>query len=148
VTGGGHHLDVIDPRALLHALLPRLAGGAHIALEGRLADLHLDLATMRRPIQALRRQTMYPPQDFLVAPLERSTVAPVLEACGRGLCGPRGLEPLIHVQVEKDGTLQMQACDNFDPDCTWVGPAVPVEVLQALVNQGVLRGFAPAQPAG
>ena len=47
----------------------------------------------------------------------------------------------MHVQLEKDGRLELAAYDNFHPQCVVTGPAILPEILAELQAAGVVRGF-------
>lgn len=87
----------------------------------------------------LRRNTTWPLQDFVILPLEDETRDQIREVLHRV-----GLKRLVwHVQIEKAGEQVFGAYDMFDNGC-WASEAVGKEVLDSLVERGVLKGYAPA----
>jgi len=83
--------------------------------------------------QVLKRGTLWPKQDFVVLPLEVEMVRPIMAAVGGTL--PRGL---FHVQVQKEGRLQLGLYDNFDPNCMFLGPGLTPSFIATLQEAGVL----------
>jgi hypothetical protein len=68
---------------------------------------------------ALKRNTLWPKQDFVVVPLEPLASKTIISAIGRTVSGT-----IIHIQIEKHGLLQSGAYDNFHPQCIFFGSAV------------------------
>jgi hypothetical protein len=127
---------VHDKSRLLLAIMDELAGNAHISFEGNLGNVRL----LRLPgaseetTGVLKRNTLWPKQDFVVVPLESSTSKAILSAIGGAV--PR---KIIHIQVEKAGVLEFGAYDNFGPDCIFFGTAISRQLIDSLVSQGVLN---------
>jgi hypothetical protein len=121
---------------LLLALMEELEGNAHVSFEGNLRSLPLLRypGASSEPSDALKRNTIWPIQDFVVAPLELSSSKKIYAALG-------GVVPrtVIHVQIEKDGVLQFGAYDNFHPECIFFGSAVASQLLESLVSNDILR---------
>jgi len=82
---------------------------------------------------ALKRNTLWPKQDFVVLPLEAETVGSIMEAVGGTV--PRSI---LHIQVEKEGRLELGLYDNFAPKAMFFGPALTPEVLENLQSDGIL----------
>jgi hypothetical protein len=126
---------VRDKRGFLSAVLCELAGDTHVSFEGDLRGLRiLDFpGASSTETTVLKRNTIWPPQDFVVLPLEASSINPILAA----ICNhvPRRV---IHIQIEKSGRLAFGAYDNFDPDCLFLGDAVPSGFLDVLVSRNLL----------
>jgi hypothetical protein len=121
-----------------------LAGNARISFEGdlsKLALLRLSGATQEETA-VLKRNTIWPKQDFVVVPLEPSTVRTIVVAIG-------GTVPnaIIHVQIEKDGVLQFGAYDNFHPETIFFGEALK-PLVDSLVSKNTLGRYnnAAARP--
>jgi CO dehydrogenase nickel-insertion accessory protein CooC1 len=116
--------------------MDELAGNAHISFEGNLGGLGL----LRIPgaseetTSVLKRNTLWPKQDFVVVPLEPSMSKTILSAVGGTL--PK---KIIHIQVEKAGILEFGTYDNFSSGCIFFGSAVGRELIESLVSQGVLN---------
>src|SRR5438094_4041514 len=89
-----------DKPGLLVAVMRALAGDAHISFEGDLSrcrGLFAMPGASTEETDALRRQTLYPVQEFVVLPLEPETVRPILaEVLPEG----RVVLDIIHVQIE------------------------------------------------
>ena len=75
-----------------------LAGDAHISFEGDLKGLRLLTipGVSQEPTMALKRSTLWPKQDFVIAPLEPSLVEEIITVVGGTL--PKAV---VHIQIEK-----------------------------------------------
>jgi hypothetical protein len=126
---------VRDKSGLLLALMEELAGDAHISFEGDLQGLALKSVqgASEHETSALKRNTIWPKEDFVVLPLEPAKGKAILLALGGNV--PRAV---IHIQIEKANTLAFGAYDNFDPNCIFFGSAVPMALLEKLEADGVL----------
>jgi hypothetical protein len=134
---------VQDKRRLLLAMMEELAGDAHISFEGDLGALHLSSipGASQEETVALKRNTLWPKQDFMVLPLEPSTIMIIVSAIG-------GTVPnaIIHIQIEKGGTLQFAAYDNFHPQCIVFYPAVKQAILESLVSENIMTPYTERPP--
>jgi hypothetical protein len=138
-------LDTRDKPGLLWAFLHHFVGRATVCFEGNLGGLELELipgaGTAETPI--LRRQTVRPVLDFVTFPITESSIHTLKRTLARpGLfkdCGP-----IIHVQIEHDGTLAFGAFDNFHRECVIANPPTPESLLQELKARGTLRDFGKA----
>ncbi len=121
---------------LLLALMEELEGNAHVSFEGNLRSLPLLSypGASSEPTDALKRNTLWPKQDFVIAPLEPSSGKKIYAALGGVV--PRTVR---HVQIEKDGVLQFGAYDNFHPECIFFGSAVTSQLLESLVSNHILQ---------
>jgi hypothetical protein len=126
---------VRDKRRFLAAALAELAGDAQVSFEGDLSMTSLSdvPGASNDETQVLKRGTLWPKQDFVVLPLEVEMVLPIMAAVGGTV--PRGL---IHVQVQKEGRLQLGLYDNFDPNCMFLGPGLTPSFIATLQDAGVL----------
>jgi hypothetical protein len=126
---------VRDKRRFLAAALAELAGDAQVSFEGDLSATSLsDVAgASSDETQVLKRNTLWPKQDFVVLPLEAEMVRPIMAAVGGTV--PRGL---IHVQVQKEGRLQLGLYDNFAPKCMFFGPSLTPSFMAKLQEARVL----------
>jgi hypothetical protein len=126
---------VRDKRRFLAAALSELAGDAQVSFEGDLSMTSLSdvPGASNNETQVLKRGTLWPMQDFVVLPLEVEMVRPIMAAVGGTV--PRGL---IHVQVQKEGRLQLGLYDNFDPNCMFLGPGLTPSFIATLQDAGVL----------
>lgn len=130
------HWQVRNKPALLLALTEKLGGNAHICFEGDLHGFNLDKfpGVSDNETAVLKRNTIWPKQDFLVIPLESSMGQKFLSAMSGAVP-----QRIIHLQIEKDGVLQFGAYDNFYPECLFFGPAFNQEFLDSLVIRGILK---------
>ena len=69
-----------------------------------------------------------------MVPPEPSTERKILAAVGGAV--PRRI---IHIQIEKNGALELAACDNSAPDCWFIEPAVKNEFLATLQDPRILE---------
>ena len=130
-----------DKPGLLVAMMRVLAGAAHISFEGRLAecrDLYALPGASEVETTVLRRNTLFPRQDFVVLPLEAPTLRPILDVV---LPAGRLVRDIVHVQIERGGVLQVGSYDSFHPRCIVCGDGVPVTLLANLKDSGVLRSW-------
>jgi len=130
-----------DKPGLLIAMMRHLAGEARISLEGDLSGCSFpsSLSPSGEETPALRRQTTYPRQDFVILPLTVESVRPILDVI---LPDNRYLDDIIHIQIEKAGQLQFGSYDQFHHECI-VGfpPGVTPELLNRLQSSGVIRSW-------
>ena len=123
--------------------MEELAGGAHVSFEGDLKGLTLLSipGVSEEPTAALKRNTLWPKQDFVIVPLEASMGKKIIAAIGGTVPGA-----IIHVQIEKDGQLQFGAYDNFHPQCIFFGTGVKETFLESLAAQGIVRPYTERPP--
>jgi hypothetical protein len=137
------HVETPPPRWKVHyknrfllAVMEELAGNAKICFEGDLQTLPI----LRFPgasteeTGAFKRNTTWPKQDFVIVPLEPSTVRPILAAIGGTI--PRDI---WHILIAKAGKLEFAAYDNFHPECLYFGKALKQRFLESLVSDGLLE---------
>jgi|SRR5690348_13050416 hypothetical protein len=127
---------VRDKGRLLLAMMELFEGDAHVSFEGNLQSLALSSypSASFEPNDALKRNTLWPKQDFVIVPLESSSSKKIYAALGAAV--PR---TVLHIQIEKSGVLQFAAYDNFHPECIFFGKAIGAELLESLVSKGVLK---------
>ena len=134
---------VNDKRCLLLALMKELAGDANISFEGDLKALRLSSipgASMEET-EALKRNTIWPKHDFIVVPLESSTSKAIVSAIGGTIPNT-----IIHIQIEKGGSIQFAAYDNFHPQCIVFHPAMDKAILESLMREGIIRPYTKRLP--
>jgi hypothetical protein len=134
---------VKDKRRLLLAMMDELAGGAHISFEGNLSALRFSSMpdVSHEETVALRRNTRWPKQDFIIIPLEPSNIKPIISAMGGTVSND-----IIHIQIERGGVLQFATHDNFHPDCVVFRTEVEQAVLTSLVAEGIIRPYTDRPP--
>jgi hypothetical protein len=142
----GYHLDPIDKPGLLISVMRTFAGDtSQISLEGDLSEYSLsglrEATSQETPV--LKRQTIDPVLDLLVAPLDEGNATVIAKAISRrgGLSDDSGL---IHVQIAKDGRLVFGGYDNFHRECVFV-EGLPLSELDSLKSRHVIRGFKVAK---
>jgi len=125
-----------DKRRFLVAAIEELAGDAHISFEGDLRALKLaDLpGASTDETASLKRNTLWPRQDFVVSPLEVGSAECILRAIG-------GTVPktVPHIQVEKAGKLEMGLYDSFQPEMSYFGTAMIALFHTRLEAEGIVR---------
>jgi hypothetical protein len=121
---------------LLRAAMKHLAGDAQISFEGALEALgFFELHGIQAEETAiLKRNTVWPRQDFVVASLSPESIQSLIKALGGTI--PRSV---LHIQVPKNGKLEFGAYDNFDPQTLFLGEAFSDELLNDLIAQGILE---------
>jgi hypothetical protein len=131
-----HLLNVRDRPCFLHRLMVEFTGGV-MSLEGDLSKCKFadDLVVAHEEVGLLKRNTLWPRQDFVVVRLEPATIAAIFkQVMTAGLS-----RSIIHVQIEHAGVLQLGAYDNFQ--CVVAGPGVSGVLLAELKSTSVLRDF-------
>ena len=116
----------IDPRdkpGLLIAAMRAFEGSGQISFEGGLRDTGLNelAGVTHAETEALRRVTSIPELDFVVAPLTSENIAAIWKAL--------------------ENRFVFGAYDNFDRDCVVATDKFPVEILDRLVERGVIRSY-------
>ncbi len=129
---------VRDKRRFLVATLQQLAGSAFVSFEGDLSRTALIEAAGASgdETKLLKRNTLWPKQDFVVLPLEAETVGSIMAAVGGTV--PKSI---LHIQVEKEGRLELGLYDSFNPQGMFFGPAVTPHIVENLLNDGVLSSW-------
>jgi hypothetical protein len=136
-----HWLHVRDRPAFLRRLMEEFVGG-RMSLEGDLSKCNFpdDMVLAREEASILKRNTLFPRQDFVILRLEPDTIAPIF----KGVMAAGLSRAILHVQIEREGVLQLGAYDNFHAKCVVTGPDVSAALLSELQSVGVLRGFQAA----
>ena len=132
-----HWLDVRDKPGFLRRVMFELAGDSQMSLEGDLSCCRFtdDVMATGDETAILRRNTIAPKQDYVVLQLTRETYTPILkQVMAAGL-----KRAIIHVQIERNGVLELGAYDNFQVVVT--GPSISPELLNELKITNVLRDF-------
>lgn len=127
---------VHNKNRLLLQVMKELAGDAHISFEG---DLHgLDLfeipGASHEVTAVLRRNTLWPKQDFVIVPLEATTIQRIIASIGGTI--PSAIK---HIQIEKAGSLEFGAYDNFHPHAMAFGNALTESFMASLISDGLLE---------
>ena len=127
---------VHEKRLLLLALFAELARNAHVSFEGDLQGLRLlnFPGASQAPTAVLKRNTLWPEQEFTLVPLALCSGEQLMAALGGTL--PR---KIIHVQIEREGVLEFGAYDNFQH--IYFGPGVGVPVIESLVASRILSAL-------
>ncbi len=123
-----------------------LAGDARMSLEGDLSKCHFadDHVVSREETGVLKRNTLSPHLDFVIVKLEPDTIRPIFEQ----VMAAGVKDAIIHVQIERSGSLQLGAYDNFHRDCVVTGPEVSADLLARMKASGVVRSFNVASESG
>jgi hypothetical protein len=127
---------VRDKRAFLIAAMQELAGTAHISFEGDLSATTVPRLTgaSGNETAVLKRNTLFPPQDFVVLPLEADLVRTIIAAIGGTVS-----RSILHIQIEKDGRLELGMYDSFDPAASFFGSRLTPEFFDRLSSNGILK---------
>lgn len=118
------------------ALMEECAGNAHISFEGDLSRIALVSFADASPGEssALKRNTIWPKQNFIILPLEKGAGSSIMRALGGTI--PR---TVIHIQIEKSGELVAGMYDNFSPDAIYFSSVLSEDFLKGLIKQGLLQ---------
>jgi hypothetical protein len=127
---------ILDKRQFLIAAMEELAGAAHISFEGDLSAMRVSQLPEASGDEtpALKRNTLWPKQGFVVLPLEPDVVTTIISAIGGTI--PKTVD---HIQIEKHGCLELGLYDGFHPKATFFGPALDTEFLDQLRVKGIMR---------
>ena len=130
---------ICDRRRFLIAAMQELAGRAHISFEGDLGFMTARLTgdESEEETSALKRNTRWPRQDFVVFPLEPDRIQAIISTLGGTLPGT-----LLHIQIEKDGRLELGLYDKFDPNSAFFGQALSSDFFDLLQAEGILKPWA------
>ncbi len=125
---------VRDKRRFLMVVLERLTGSASVSFEGDLGRTALleVYGASGEETQILKRNTIWPRQDFVVLPLESATVGTIMKAVGGTM--PKSI---LHIQVEKDGRLELGMYDSFAPRAMFFGPTIS-GLIESLIKEDIL----------
>ena len=82
----------------------------------------------------LKRNTLLPRQEFVIVPLDSSTISAIFSKIGGTIS-----KSVLHVQIEKNGRLEFGGYDNFNAECMFFGSAISNAFLDSLVSEGLLR---------
>ena len=137
-------LNTRDKPALLFAMLRVFASDrSRVAFEGNLANTELFRmqGASRDETGMLRRATTAPQLDFLVLPLTLDNVSEI-ETAIQSKVAFSGYRGIVHVQIERNGELVFGAYDTFDKDAVIVDGIPSIELLDQLVSERTLRGYA------
>jgi hypothetical protein len=134
-----------DKRLFLIAVMEELAGTARISFEGDLsATRAFDMAgASKEETPILKRNTLWPQQDFIVLPLETESAKAIIAAIGGTV--PKSI---LHIQIEKSGRLELGLYDNFDPRATFFGLALTPRFLSTLQFEGIITHWTDREDAG
>ena len=129
-----------DKLRLLDAFLRLLAGEAQISFEG---DLSLcDFSGLEdyriSPFGELHRINKEPGSDYEAYALDHHSIEALSNRLLNADCAIQAIE---HIQIQKDGALQVLIGDNFDDECVSVGPLISRESLAQLLSEGVIAGY-------
>ena len=130
-----HLYKIRDKRRFLIAAMRELAGTARISFEGDLsatAVAHLAGASADET-EILKRNTLWPKQDFVVLPLETDLVGAIIAAVGGTV--PRGI---LHIQIEKGNRLELGLYDNCAPKASFIGPSLTPSFFANLQGDGII----------
>ena len=133
----------IQPRDkvnLLKALMEELAGEAQILFEGDLSKCNFSkISNKATHISGELHPAVKGDESlFKVFVLDNESLNQILEQI---LPDNRFIEKIEHIQIQKNGELQVLIGDNFHDECISVGPLVPVKLLEKLKNSGVIEGY-------
>jgi hypothetical protein len=130
-----HLYKIRDKRRFLIAAMRELAGTARISFEGDLSATSVTQLAGASPdeTEILKRNTLWPKQDFVVLPLETDLVGAIIAAVGGTV--PRGIPP---IQIEKDNRLELGLYDNCAPKASFFGPSLPPSFFANLQGDGII----------
>jgi hypothetical protein len=127
---------ILDKRRFLIAAMEELAGDAHISFEGNLSGTRISSLSHASTEEtlALKRNTLWPKQEFIVLPLQADSIKAISSAIGGTI--PKAI---LHIQIEKNGCLEVGLYDNFTPSATFLGSKSSEQFIERLQMQGIIR---------
>jgi hypothetical protein len=137
-----YRLETRDRSRLLTAMMRALAAeDSKISFEGALSQTELAQleGVTQEETDVLKRATVQPKLDFLVLPLTEQKLSAIEKAIISKIAF--GHSGILHVQIEKKGTIAFAAYDNFDRECVVAYSAVSSALLKELSEMRVLRNY-------
>ena len=128
---------VREKQALVAKLMEFLAGDfSFVSFEGRFSDLPLASfpEVSNHETKLLKRNTLWPEQDFVVVPLRPGT----WEAL-RSALGTFPFKRVLHVQIERNGVLEFGAYDNFSTMSLFFGRSLEHTLIPELIKADILK---------
>lgn len=134
-------IAVRDCHAFLWQMYDHYKGEAHASFEGKISVLKLDEVTGAticetpglKPIDG-------PPFDFRVIPINTVTIAMLKKKLSApNVLGSKGLVNHTHLAVGAQPVFQ--AFDNFHVECSVIARMFPLDLLEAMLSNGILRSF-------
>jgi hypothetical protein len=132
----------LDPRqdaALLTEVLQYFKGDAAILLEGDLSHFHFeDIAGNSAVVAQPFNREAPEANDAIILPLEESTVDEILR---RIIPANKFKKRIKAIQVVKGGAIQFMAGDNFHRECVSIHSDTPLEFLEHLRSEFIIKRF-------
>jgi hypothetical protein len=127
-------LKILDKRRFFREAMTELAGSAYVSFEGNLSSLSLSKirGASGEETSTLKRNTIWPKQDFIVLPLEAELTKEISSAIGGTI--PKAI---LHIQIEKRGKLELGIYDNFQH--VGCGEALEAKFLEQLQSDGIVK---------
>jgi hypothetical protein len=127
-------VKILDRHRFLKAVMQELAGECYISFEGNLSALKFDglRGASKEETQTLKRNTIWPKQDFIVVTLETDLIPAIMAAIGGTI--PKSI---LHIQIERHGSLQLGAYDNFQH--VSYGEALSLRFIDQLQADGIVK---------
>ncbi|MHC9541031.1 MAG: hypothetical protein AB9903_16140 [Vulcanimicrobiota bacterium] len=121
----------------MELVIRKFCGNAHISFEGDLSrvDLRIIRGSSISETPALKRNTIYPIQDFIIVPLEEDTRDIIISMLHR--IGIRNR--VDHLQIETAGEHVFGSYDNFQ--LLWVIEDIGEAVLADLLREGIIKNY-------
>ena len=116
-------------------------GEAHASFEGKISVLELDEVPGATCCQTAGLKPIDgPPFDFRVIPVTAVTIAILKKKLSApNVLGSKGLVNHTHLAVGAQPVFQ--AFDNFHGECSVVARMFPLDLLEAMLRNGILRSF-------
>jgi hypothetical protein len=117
-----------------------LSGDLQIAFEGDLSDC--DFSAIENHIVTesgeLHRAYHDGKSDYMIFRLDKETIKPILEQVQPE---DRLLNKIIHIQIQKNGQLQLLVGDYFHDECVSVGPFITATLLETLKEMRKIKSY-------
>ncbi len=128
-------INVRDKPAFLVSVMKELAGSdSQILFEGDLTKC--DFSGIGKSELTGELFVCNKGAPFVVLPLSNENIKPILNQV---LPYGRVVHKIEHIQIQKNGAIQLMVGDNFHNECISVGPEVSLELLSSLKGSGIVR---------
>lgn len=134
-------IAVRDCQAFLWQMYKHYDGEAHASFEGKISALGLDEVPGATSCEIPGLKPIDgPPFDFWVVPINAVTIAILKKKLSApSVLGSKGSVNHTHLAVGAQPVFQ--AFDNFHGECSVMARTFPLDLLEAMLSNGILRSF-------
>jgi hypothetical protein len=134
-------IAVRDCQAFLWQMYSHYAGEAQASFEGIISALALDEIPGASTCETAGLKPIDgPPFDFWVVPVNEATIKILKKKLSApGVLGRKG--SVNHTHLAVGGQPVFEAFDNFHGECSVITRMFPLGLLEAMLNNGILRSI-------